>query len=91
MCWSGVSHLDKSLDLVGGRVVRLGGWKRRDKQPDQAGLPGEGDHGKKSFVTPSKSFVKIAITKIFCYNKMFGSINKTFGYRGKFFGCSNKK
>jgi len=47
-------------------------------------------HGKKSFVIPTKSFVKIRITKIFCYNKMFGSINKTFGCCGKFFGCSNK-
>jgi len=35
-------------------------------------------HGKEGFVIPTKSFVKIGITKIFCYNKMFGSINKTF-------------
>jgi len=34
---------------------------------------------KKSFVIPTKSFFKIGITKIFCYNnKMFSSINKTF-------------
>jgi len=46
-------------------------------------------HGKKGFVIPTKSFVKIG-TKIFCYNKMFGSINKTFGCCGKIFGCSNK-
>jgi len=46
---------------------------------------------KKGFVIPSKSFVKIGITKIFCYsNKMFGSINKTFGCCGKIFGCSIK-
>ena len=46
---------------------------------------------KKGFVIATKSFVKIGITKIFCYNnKMFGSINKTFGCCGKIFGCSNK-
>jgi len=46
---------------------------------------------KKGFVIPTKLFVKIGITKIFCYsNKMFGSINKTFGCYGKIFGCSNK-
>jgi len=45
---------------------------------------------KKSFVTPTKSFVKIAITKIvFCDNKTFGNIDKT-GCCGKIFGCSNK-
>jgi len=49
-------------------------------------------HGKKGFVVPTKSFVKIGITKIFAYNnKMFGCINKTFGCCGKIFGCSNKK
>jgi len=49
-------------------------------------------HGIKGFVIPTNSFVKIGITKIFCYNnKMFGSINKTFGSCGKIFGCSNKK
>ena len=46
---------------------------------------------KKAFVTPTKSFVKIGITKIFCYNKMFSSINKTFGCCRKIFGWSNKK
>jgi len=46
---------------------------------------------KKGFVLPTKSFVKIGLTKMFCYNnKMFGSINKTFGCCGKIFGCSNK-
>jgi len=46
----------------------------------------------KGFVIPTKSFVKIRIAKIFCYNnKMFSSINKTFGCCGKIFGCSNKK
>ena len=45
----------------------------------------------KGFVIPTKSFVKIGITKISCYNnKMFGSISKTFGCCGKIFGCSNK-
>ena len=49
-------------------------------------------HGEKGFVIPSKSFVKIGITKIFCYsNKMFSSINKTFGCCSKIFGRSNKK
>jgi len=48
-------------------------------------------HGKKSFVIPTKSFVKIGITKIFCCNnKIFGSMNKTFGCCGEIFGCSNK-
>jgi len=45
-----------------------------------------GDHGKKGFVIPTRSFVKIGITKIFCYNKMFSSINKTFGCCSKIFG-----
>ena len=49
-------------------------------------------HGKQGFVIPTKSFVKIGITKIFCYNnKIFGSINTTFGCCSKIFGCSNKK
>jgi len=49
-------------------------------------------HGIKGSVIPTKSFVKIAMTKIFCYNnKMFSSINKTFGCCSKIFGCSNKK
>jgi len=44
------------------------------------------------FVIPTKSFVKIGITKIFCYNnKMLSSINKTFGCCSQTFGCSNKK
>jgi len=31
----------------------------------------------KGFVIPTKSFVKIGMTKIFCYNKkMFSSVNK---------------
>jgi len=32
----------------------------------------------KGFVIPTKSFVKIGITKTFSYNQMFSSINKTF-------------
>jgi len=37
-------------------------------------------HGRKGFVIPTKSFVKIGITKIFCYNnERFSSINNTFG------------
>jgi len=48
-------------------------------------------HGKEGFVIPTKLFVKVGMTKIFCYNnKMFGSINKTFGCCGKVFGCSSK-
>ena len=48
--------------------------------------------GKKGFVIPTKSFVKIGIGKTFCYNnKMFSSINKTFGCCSKSFGWSNKK
>jgi len=36
-------------------------------------------HGIKGFVIPTKSFVKVGITKIFCYNnKLFSSINKKF-------------
>jgi len=50
------------------------------------------EHGRKGFVMPTKSFVEIGITKIFCYkNNMFSSINKTFGCCSKIFGCSNKK
>jgi len=49
-------------------------------------------HGIKGFVVPTKSFVEIGIAKIFCYNnKMFSSINKTFGCCYKIFGYSNKK
>jgi len=50
------------------------------------------NHGMKGFVIPTKSFVKIGIIKIFCYNnKIFSSSNKTFGCCSKVFGCSNKK
>ena len=49
-------------------------------------------HGRKCFIIPTKSFVKIGITKIFCYNnKMCSSISKTFGCCCKIFGCSHKK
>jgi len=49
-------------------------------------------HGIKGFVIPTKSFVKIGITKIFCYNnKMFSSINKTFGCCSKFLVAATKK
>jgi len=49
-------------------------------------------HGIIGFIIPTKSFVKIGIANIFCYNnKMFSSINKTFGCCRKIFGCSNKK
>jgi len=48
-------------------------------------------HGLKGFVIPTKSFVKIGITKIFCYNnKMFSYINKTFGCRSKFLVATTK-
>jgi len=41
-------------------------------------------HGIKGFVIPTKSFVKIGLTKIFCFiNKMFSSIDKMFGYNNK--------
>ena len=48
-------------------------------------------HGIKGFVIPTKSFGKIGITKLFCYNnKMFSSINNTFGCDSKIFCCSIK-
>ena len=50
-----------------------------------------GTREKKGFVILTKSFVKIEITKTFCYNKMFSFVNKTFGCCSKIFGCSNKK
>jgi len=35
-------------------------------------------HGIKGFVIPTTSFVKLGITKIFCYNnKIFSSVKKT--------------
>jgi len=38
---------------------------------------GQSDHGIEGFIIPTKSFVKIGIIKIFCYNnKMLSSINK---------------
>jgi len=46
--------------------------------------------GKKGFIIPTKSFVKLGITKKFCYNKMFGSINKMIGTFNKTFGCCGK-
>ena len=47
---------------------------------------------KKGFVIPTKTFVKIGITKNFCYNnKMFSSINKMFACCSKIFGRSDKK
>ena len=49
-------------------------------------------HGINGFVIPTKSYVKIGIAKVLCYNnKMFSSVNKTFGCCSKIFGCSNKK
>jgi len=49
-------------------------------------------HGIKGFVIPTKSFVKIGIKTIFCYNnKMLSSTNKTFGCCSQIFGCSKKK
>jgi len=49
-------------------------------------------HGIKGFVLPTKSFVKIGITIMLCNdNKMFSSINKTFGCCSKIFGRRNKK
>ena len=46
----------------------------------------------KGFVVLTKSFVKIGITKTFCYNnKMFSSVNKTFGCcREKFLVAATK-
>jgi len=61
-------------------------WNKRTKRPNIR------IHGIKGLVIPTKSFVKIGVTKIFCYNnKMFSSVNKTFGCCSKNFGCSNKK
>jgi len=46
----------------------------------------------KGFVIPTRSFVQIGIAKKCCYNnKMFSSINKTFGCCSEILGCSNKK
>jgi len=43
------------------------------------------------YTVPTKSFVKIGITKIFCYNnKMFSYINKTFGCCSKIFVAATK-
>jgi len=47
-------------------------------------------HGIKGFVIPTKSSVEIEITKIFCYNKMFSSINKTFGCCSKILVAATK-
>ena len=48
-------------------------------------------HGKKGFVILTKSFVKIGITKTFCYNnKMFSSINKTLVAAVKFLVAATK-
>jgi len=59
-----------------------------NEAPLTLGIP----HGIKGFVIPTKSFVKIGITKIFCYsNEVFSSINKSFGFCSKIFGCSNKQ
>jgi len=44
------------------------------------------DHGIKGFVIPTKSFVRIGVTKILCYNnKMFSSINKRLVAAANFF------
>jgi len=49
-------------------------------------------HGIKGFVTPTKSFVKIGIAKIFCYNnKIFSSINKTLVAAAKLLVAATKK
>ena len=45
----------------------------------------------KGFVIPTNLFVKIRITKIFCYNnRMFGSINKRLVAAAKFFVAATK-
>jgi len=49
-------------------------------------------HGIKGFVIPTKSFVKIGITKIFCYkDKMFCPINKRLVAVAKFLVAATKK
>jgi len=49
-------------------------------------------HGRKGFVLPTKSFVKIGTTKIFCYdNKMFSSIKKRLVAAAKFLAAATKK
>jgi len=49
-------------------------------------------HGIKGFVIPTTSFVRIGIRKIFCYNnKMFSSINKTFGCCSKILVAATKQ
>jgi len=62
------------------------------QQSDEFVHGGRLEHGIKGFAIPTKSFVKIGITKMFCYNnKMFSSIKKTFGCCSEIFGCSNEK
>jgi len=49
-------------------------------------------HGIKGFCIPTKSFVTIRITKIFCYNnKMFSSIKKRLVAAAKFLVVATKK
>jgi len=68
------------------RTGKSGHWFRNEEKspvyeftPRKSAEP-ETQQGIKGFVIPTKTFVKIGITKIFCYNnKRFSSINKTFG------------
>ena len=48
-------------------------------------------HGKKGSVILTKPFVKIVMTKIFCYNKMFSSIHKTLVAAAKCLVAATKK
>ena len=49
-------------------------------------------HGKKGFVILTESFVKIGITKTFCYNnKMLSSVNKTFWLLQQHFWLQQQK
>jgi len=55
------------MNLNNLNVLRHPPLKKGKTNPVAAACPSR-PHGIKGFVTPTKSFVKIGITKIFCYN-----------------------
>ena len=69
--WPFYSRMWKVEGQVQGMIYRVLDKKHRPMR-NTSSSPTE----KKGFVISTKSFVKIGITKIFCYNKMFSSIKE---------------
>jgi len=73
------SSVDSALKgQMGTSVDKSEAWAVSSKHPSLFEIYIISIHGKKGFVIPAKSFVKIGITKIFCHNnKMFSSTKRS--------------